>query len=78
MTTNSSSVRKPGSLDGLFEHQKRMIETAEAMAECPLCHLPIPTPDGAVVYHWDCLYDSLKEVRERCADTSTLHRSEQS
>jgi len=49
----------------LFEHQREMVKQADETGVCPLCGKPIEAASGAKVYHWDCLYDSLGEVRER-------------
>jgi hypothetical protein len=37
----------------------------QILAECGLCGEPIEGKPNADVYHWACLYDHLKEVRER-------------
>lgn len=34
-------------------------------ARCPLCGKPIKGTKGAKVYHWKCLYDDMKENREK-------------
>jgi hypothetical protein len=38
---------------------------SEAETVCSLCGEPIKGVKGAKVYHWQCLYDSMKEVREK-------------
>ena len=40
-------------------------ETSTNENKCPVCGKPIKGMKGAKVYHWDCLYESLKEIREK-------------
>ena len=32
-------------------------------ATCPICREPVTGIEGAKVYHMQCLYESLKEIR---------------
>lgn len=37
----------------------------QLLVACGVCGEPVVGVPGADVYHWECLYNHLKEVRER-------------